>query len=220
MEIVFLGMNEAGEKVLDWLRNQEEVKVKAVITEREGLEKIRELKPSLVVSSGYEYIVPKEIIEIPEKGIVNLHPSYLPYNRGAHPYVWPIIHGTPAGVSVHFMNEELDEGPLVARREVKVRPDDNAKTLRERLMKEQASLFIENWEKILRKDAEEQDLEKGTVNFREDLDNACELDLERGMTLGEAIDLLRGLTYPPEKIAYFERNGEKYFISLDVEKKD
>ncbi|MFB6158138.1 MAG: formyltransferase family protein [Candidatus Nanohalobium sp.] len=58
------------------------------------------MEPEIVIASGFEYKVPEEIIVVPEKGIVNLHPSFLPYNRGAHPYIWPIVEDTPAGVSI------------------------------------------------------------------------------------------------------------------------
>lgn len=217
MDVLFLGMNPTGEEVLDWLRQKDGVDVRAVIEEKEGLEKIRDLRPELVVSSGYEHIVPKDIIEVPERGIVNLHPSYLPYNRGAHPYIWPLIEDTPAGVSVHYMNESIDEGPLIARREVEKRPDDDAGSLRERLMDEQAELFKDNWEKILRGESCEQDLEKGNVHRKADLDEISRLDLDEEMSLREAIDLLRGLTFEESKLAFFEEEG-RYSVGVDIDK--
>lgn len=218
MDLIFLGMNEAGEEVLQWLRQKEQVNILEVIESSEGLEKIKELRPEIFVSSGYEHIVPEEIIEVPEKGIVNLHPSYLPHNRGAHPYIWPLIDGSPAGVSIHFMNEKLDEGPLIARRKVEKRPDDDSKSLRDRLMKEQAELFKENWKKILKKECRPQDLEKGSVHRKEDLDEISNLDLDEEMSLGDAIDLLRGLSYGEKDLGCFEVDGERYTVGVDVSK--
>jgi methionyl-tRNA formyltransferase len=217
MEIVFLGMNPAGEETLEWLRGREEVEVLEVINDREGLQKIRDLRPELVVASGFEHIVPKEIIDIPEEGIVNMHPSYLPYNRGSHPYIWPLIDGSPAGVSIHYMNESIDEGPVIARRKVEKKPGDTAYSLRERLMEEQANLFFESWEKILEGASEEQDLEKGSYHVSDDLDYISRLDLEEEMSLGEAIDLLRGLTYE-EGIARFEKEGETFTVGIEIER--
>lgn len=215
--VVFLGMNPAGEEVLEWLRQKEDVEVQAVIEEKEGLKKIRELRPELVVSSGFEYIVPKDIIEIPERGIVNLHPSYLPYNRGAHPYIWPLIENTPAGVSVHYMNENIDEGPLIARSKVEKRPEDDAKSLRGRLMDEQADLFKASWDKILTGESSEQNLEEGSVHYREDLDEASRLDMGEEMSLREAIDLLRGLTFGEKKLAFFKEE-KNYSVGVDINK--
>lgn len=218
MDVIFLGMNKAGEEALEWLRQKEEVNILEVIEDRKGLEKIKQMRPELVVSSGYEYIVPEEIIEVPEKGIVNLHPSYLPHNRGAHPYIWPLIDGSPAGVSVHFMNQKLDEGPLIARRKVEKKPDDNAKSLRDRLMKEQAELFKDSWDKILEGESRPQDLEKGSVHRKEDLDEVSNLDMDKEMSLGDAIDLLRGLSYGDKELAFFEEEGQSYTVGVDVRK--
>jgi len=218
MDIFFLGMNEAGEEVLEWLEQKEELNVREVIADKEGLAKIKQIRPELVVSSGYEYIVPKEVINIPEKGIVNLHPSYLPYNRGAHPYIWPLIDGSPAGVSVHFMNENLDEGPVIARKKVEKNPDDNAKTLRDRLMKEQVQLFKDSWDKVLKQECFEQDLEKGNAHYKSDLDQIADLDLDREMSLREAIDLLRGLKFGERSLAYFEDEENAFSVDLSIVK--
>jgi len=217
MEIIVLGMNNAGEEVLGWLKQKEDVNVRAVIEEEEeGLEKIKDLRPDIVVSSGFEHIVSKEIIEVPEKGIVNLHPSYLPYNRGAHPYIWPLIEDTPAGVSVHFMNEALDEGPIIARKEVRVKPDDDAESLRDRLMVEQFELFKDSWNDIVEGNAEEQRPDLGTVHRKNDLDRVSHLDLDEEMKLGEALDLLRALSYGDKALAYFEEDGKDYSVSIEI----
>lgn len=217
MEIIFLGMNEAGEEVLDWLRQKEDVTVTEVIETEEGLEKISELRPEIVVSSGFKHIVPEKIIEVPDKGIVNLHPSYLPYNKGAHPYIWPLIEGTPAGVSIHFMNQNLDEGPLIARKMVEKRPDDDAKSLRNRLMQEQAKLFKHNWDKILRGESRQQPGD-GSIHFKKDLDDVSNLGLDKKMAVEEVINILRGLTYGDKKLARFEKDGQTYSLGVDIRK--
>lgn len=219
MDIVFLGMNPAGEKLLDWLEDMEEVEVLETITEGEELEAIRRLEPEMAISSGFEHKVPKGIIEIPEKGIVNLHPSYLPYNRGSHPFIWPIVEDTVAGVSIHYMNEEIDEGPVIAKERVKIKSSDTAGDLRERLMQRQFELFREKWE-LIRKGVrgEKQDLSMGNVHYHSELDDVREIDLDEKMKAGDLIDLLRGLTYGDEKLAYFEKDGERYYIDVDIEK--
>ena len=69
MDVIFLGMNPAGEEVLDWLKDKNNVRVLEVVENREGLQKIKDLRPEMVISSGYEHIVPEEVIDIPERGI-------------------------------------------------------------------------------------------------------------------------------------------------------
>lgn len=219
MDIVFLGMNTAGEEVLDWLENRSDVEVLETITEEEELETIKRLEPEMAISSGFEHKVPREIIEVPEKGIVNLHPSYLPFNRGSHPFIWPIVEETVAGVSIHYMNEEIDEGPVIAKERVEIKPSDTSGVLRERLMQRQFELFRENWELIKEGvRGEKQDLSIGNMHYRSELDDIREIDLDEKMKAGELIDLLRGLNYGDEKLAYFEKDGERYYLDIDIEK--
>jgi methionyl-tRNA formyltransferase len=217
MDAVFLGLNEAGEKAYNWLNQREDVEVKALLTEEDQLSLIKELQPELVIASGFEHKVPEDIIEVPEKGIVNLHPSFLPYNRGSHPYIWPIIEGTPAGVSIHYMNAEIDEGPVIDKREVPVRPEDTAENLYSRLQEEQFLLFTENWGRIKQgAKAREQDLDRGQTHREKDLEKISELDLGEETVVGDLLNRLRALSFPPKQTAYFVRNGKKYYVNVEI----
>lgn len=220
VETVFLGINDAGEQIYSWLNSQEDVEVKALLTEKEQLSLIKELEPELVISAGFEHKVPEEIIDIPEKGIVNVHPSYLPYNKGSHPYIWSIIDETPAGVSIHYMSPEIDEGPIIAKKEVMVTPEDTGKTLYNRLTRTSVQLFKDNWEKISNGvDAKPQE-EEGTTHYSRELEEISELDLNEEITVGDFINRLRALTFPPHKSAYFELYGKKYFVEIDIREED
>jgi len=217
MEAVFLGINDAGEQIYSWLNQREDVEVKALLTEKEQLDLIKDIRPEIVISAGFEHKVPEEIIEVPEKGIVNVHPSFLPYNRGSYPYIWPILEGTPAGVSIHYMTEGIDEGPVIDQMEVPVRPDDTAKDLYERLKAESVLLFKESWPEI--KEGVKglsQDLSKGQVHYKDDLDEFTEIDLDEHLRAGDLIERLRALTFPPYENAFFEVNGQKYFIEVEI----
>lgn len=218
IEIIFLGQNQAGKEVYNWLNQEENVYVKALLTEEDQLELIHQIKPELVISSGFKHKVPKETIDIPEKGIVNLHPSFLPYNRGAHPYIWPIIDDTPAGVSIHYMTEKIDHGPIIDRKEVPVRPEDTAKKLHQRLMTEQARQFKENWEKIKNNNtnSRKQQKQRGTEHYRKDLEQVRKINLRQEKTMEELLNQLKGLTYSPKQNAYIEINGKKYFVDLKI----
>lgn len=210
-------MNPAGEKVYDWLNQRDDVEVLALLTEKDQLSLIKRLEPEIVISSGFEYRVPEDVIEVPERGIVNLHPSFLPYNRGSHPYIWPIIEDAPAGVSIHYMNDGIDEGPIIDRREVEVRPEDTAETLYQRLQEEQFRQFKEVWPKLKEgPEAREQDLDRGSTHLRDDLDDICRIDTETEVNTGEFLDRLKGLSFPPHRTAYFERNGRKYYVDIDI----
>jgi methionyl-tRNA formyltransferase len=217
IDAIFLGKNPAGEKVYNWLNQRADVKVKALLTEKSQLSLIEEIRPDIVIASGFEHKVPKEIIEIPEKGIINLHPSFLPYNRGAHPYIWPIIEDTPAGVSIHYMNEEIDEGELIDRREVEVKPDDTAEKLYQRLQEQQFQQFKDLWQEIKTgAESRKQKLDRGTSHRREELENLFRLELGEKDTLRNFLDKLRASNFSDRKTTYFERNGKKYYVEIEI----
>lgn len=211
-----------GEKVENWLQDREDIRLQASGSEKERLSEILENQPELVISAGYKHIVPEEVIDVPERGIVNLHYSFLPYCRGANTNVWSIIEDHPAGVSIHYMTAEVDSGPIIDRRKVEIRPDDNGRDLYERLIEEQFELFVENWQSILSGDTSTQsnETEKGTYHSTSEFGRLCQLDLEEEMKLGEAIDLLRALTFPPYDNAYFTEDGKKYYVDIDITPED
>lgn len=221
MEIVFLGMNEAGEKALEWLRENDDVKVLELVEEKDELSVIEEKRPELVVSSGFEHIVPPRFLDVPDKGIVNLHPSLLPFNRGSYPYVWPLLDGTPAGVSIHYMTEEVDEGPVISRRKVEKKDTDTAADLYSRLQDEMFELFTESWPEIKRGvEGTEQDLSKGTVHTKDELEKLRHIDPDQEVEAGELIEKLRALSFPPNGMAFVEQNGERRYLELEVKKEE
>nr|WOY07685.1 formyltransferase family protein [Halobacterium salinarum] len=97
IEIVFLGVNDAGMRVYEWLCDREETVVHSLLTTRSQLSLVADVEPEYLISCGYRHIVPEQILEIPSENCLNLHPAYLPHNRGANPNVWSIVDGTPAG---------------------------------------------------------------------------------------------------------------------------
>lgn len=71
--------------------------------------------PHWVISYNYSHIVGADVIKSLRGRIVNLHASFLPWNRGASPNFWSFVENTPKGVSIHFMDEGLDTGDLIAQ---------------------------------------------------------------------------------------------------------
>jgi methionyl-tRNA formyltransferase len=82
--------------------------------------KIKNLCPDLIICAAYGHIVPKEILDIPKYGCLNIHPSLLPKYRGASPIQTAILNGdNKTGLTVILMNEKMDQGPIVAQKELK-----------------------------------------------------------------------------------------------------
>ena len=82
---------------------------------------IRNSKPDLIALAAYGQIIPKEILDIPKHGALNVHPSLLPKYRGASPVQSAILNGeAETGVTIMLMDEELDHGPIIAHTKYKM----------------------------------------------------------------------------------------------------
>ena len=104
--------------------------------------------PDFIVSYGYRHIIKKDVIEYCNGKIVNLHISYLPWNKGADPNFWSLIENTPRGVTIHYLDQGVDTGDIIAQQEVKFSKDDTLTTSYEKLQTVIQNLFKDNWEAI------------------------------------------------------------------------
>lgn len=105
---------------------------------------IKELNPDLIVVVAYGKILPKEIIDIPKYGVINVHSSLLPKYRGAAPINAALIQGEKeSGVSIMYIVEELDAGDVILSVKTKITDEDTFLTLHDRLKKLGADGLIE-----------------------------------------------------------------------------
>jgi len=89
------------------------------------IDEIRAMEPDLIVVVAYGKILPKEVLDIPKYGVINLHSSLLPRFRGAAPINAAIIHGdSKSGVSIMYVEEELDAGPVILQKETEISDED------------------------------------------------------------------------------------------------
>jgi methionyl-tRNA formyltransferase len=218
VKIVFLGINDAGMRIYEWLCGRERVFVHSLLTTENQLQVIEDIQPEYVVSCGYRHIIPEEILNVPIEGCLNIHPAYLPYNRGANPNIWSIVEGTPAGVTLHWMDAGLDTGDIIARRKVETNFSDDGRDLYERLEDAQVDLFQDVWPEILdgEIDVTEQDENAGTYHRTSDFDELCELDPNEEVQIKEFLDRLRALTFPPYDNAKIQIDGETYYIEVKI----
>lgn len=148
MKILFLTNNEISYELFNWLKNEKNEGV-VLYTEDINLDKLYELKPDLIISYNYKYIIKKNVIISMKKRIINLHISLLPWNRGASPNLWSFLENTRKGVTIHRIDEGLDTGEILLQKEVFF--DENKETLKSsyiKLHKEIQRLFRENWNEI------------------------------------------------------------------------
>lgn len=248
MQILFFGNNRLGWKVIEWLRAQDEHIVGVVLhpSERQRygdeirhaanvsldcvfdgsrlrepatLEAIRTLQPDIGVSALFGYILRRKVLDLLPYGCINLHPALLPYNRGAYPNVWSIVEGTPAGGTIHYIDEGVDTGDIIRQREVPVEPTDTGATLYARLEEATLDLFFETWPLIRAGVAPRipQPRGEGTTHRVRDVQRIDEIDLDRTYTARELIDILRARTFPPYRGAYFWNGDCKVYMRLQLD---
>ncbi|MEA3369064.1 MAG: methionyl-tRNA formyltransferase [Candidatus Ratteibacteria bacterium] len=104
------------------------------VNQADFIEKITQLKPDLFVVAAFGEILSPELLRIPVYGGINVHASLLPKYRGGAPVNWAIINGeVKTGVTVMKMEEKLDRGGIISRKETDIFPNDDAVTLKGRL---------------------------------------------------------------------------------------
>ena len=177
----------------------------------EAYEKIRACAPDFIVVSAYGKILPKNILDLPRYGCVNLHGSLLPKYRGAAPVQWSVINGDKiSGVTTMLMDVGLDTGDMLLRETVAIGPEETAGELFDRLAALCPALLL----KTLR------GLEEGTI-VPEKQDEAqatyvgmldktmAEIDWTRS---AQAVhDLIRGLDpWPVAKTRFDSKNFKIY----------
>lgn len=105
---------------------------------------LRRFAPDLVVVAAYGNLLPREVLDLPPHGCINVHASLLPRHRGAAPIQWALLGGdTVTGITIMQMNEAMDAGDILLQCEVPIEPTDTAMTLGARLASRGATLLLE-----------------------------------------------------------------------------
>ena len=109
----------------------------------EALGIMSELEPDMIVVVAYGKILPKEILELPRLGCVNVHASLLPEYRGAAPIQWAVLDGKKkTGVTAMLMDVGLDTGDMLMKAELEIGENETADELHDRLSELGAELIV------------------------------------------------------------------------------
>lgn len=252
MKVVLMGNNRVGLETLRYLIRERETEVVGVVVhpkekaklseeimkiasetgirclygdrlhEKKEISLLRKLEPDIGISAFFGYVIRREAIACFRNGIINIHPAFLPYNRGSYPNVWSIVEGTPSGVTIHYIDEGIDTGDIIEQELVEVHPTDNGMTLYKRLEQVCCRLFKETWPRIMRGDVRrvKQDTKAGSTHSLKDVNKIDFIDLDRAYCARELINLIRARTFPPYNGAYFICEGKKVFMRLELYSED
>lgn len=107
------------------------------------IDQVKSYNPDLIVVAAYGKILPKQLLDIPKFGAINVHTSLLPKYRGAAPIQRAILNGeSKTGVTIMQIAETLDTGDIILQQEVAIEAKDNAETLLDKLFQVGASLLL------------------------------------------------------------------------------
>ena len=145
--ILFLGpYKESQNRIVNYLVDSGEMVLR--YEKKLGSDKLHMRNFDFLISYGYRCIIEKKVLECFDRRALNLHMSYLPWNRGADPNFWSILEDTPKGVTIHIMDECIDTGDILCQREIFFGDNDTLRTSYKKLERTIETIFIKQWSKI------------------------------------------------------------------------
>lgn len=187
--------------------------------DEEFIKTIKEINPDIIVVVAFGQILPKELIDIPKYGCINVHVSLLPKYRGAAPINWVIINGEEkTGVTTMYMDEGLDTGDMILTKEFKLDDKITAGELHDKMMVEGAEVLKETMDLI------EEGKAPRTPQNHEEFTYAPIMDKELGhidfnKSSREIHNLVRGVNPWPSAYAIYNEGKMKIWETEVLEEK-
>ncbi|MFA7309692.1 MAG: methionyl-tRNA formyltransferase [Candidatus Paceibacterota bacterium] len=217
IRFVFFGTRPLAESVLQELENAGLVPAKIVSTEptKELIDELSASKWDVFVVASYGAILPKKLLELPKRGVVNVHPSLLPRLRGPSPIRSAILNDEKnTGVSIMLLDEKMDEGPIIAQKKVAVPEwpphgsDLDGLLAREggRLLADYLMLWVD---KKIKASPQNHDLATYSAIFRKE-DGLLDLSADAYRNLLK----IRAFEGWPGTYTFFERAGKRIRVAL------
>ncbi len=181
------------------------------VKEPDFIKKISEYNPDCIVVVAFGQILPKDILNLPRYGCINLHASLLPKYRGSAPINWALIKGEKkTGVTSMFMDEGMDTGDILIQREIEIKEDDNAGTIHDKLSQMGSDIILETLDGIEKETISRIKQDASIATYAPKLKKEdCLIDWSIGAK--EIVDRIRGLTPAPG--AYTSYNGKRFKIT-------
>lgn len=169
----------------------------STLKSEEILTRLKALQPDVIVVAAYGMLLPKQILELPKFGCINVHASLLPKYRGAAPIQWSLINGeSETGITIMFMEEKLDAGGIVSQKSIKIEDDDSAKTLFAKLAILGASALLEGLELLTKPDFKAKAQNEVQTTFAPKITKEMS-NLDFSKPAQEVFNLIRGLDIWP-----------------------
>jgi methionyl-tRNA formyltransferase len=181
------------------------------------IQAFRTLAPDMVVLVAFGQILPKEVIQFPRMGCINVHPSLLPKYRGAAPIQWALIRGEKeTGITTIMVDEGVDTGDILLQRKTAMEPDENFERLHDRLALMGAEVLAETIEGLLQAKIHRQPQDPAQASY------APRLKKEDGLIRWDAgareiRNFISGLSSTPGAYTYLRGKMMKIYSATAVE---
>lgn len=190
------------------VRNNEEV-----------IKTLKELNPDFIVVVAYGKILPKEVLEIPRLGCINVHGSLLPNLRGAAPIQWSIINGdSVTGVTTMYMDEGMDTGDMLLKAEIDITDEDNLETVYNKLKVVGGELLVKTLNGIVNNSITRVKQE-GEATYAPMI-NKDTLKIDFNKTCREIFNHVRGLSPVPGTLMFIDENTKFKVYKVSYELKE
>jgi methionyl-tRNA formyltransferase len=180
---------------------------------RDDYQEIVDIKPDLIVTCAYGQIIPKELINLPKYGCINIHASLLPEYRGGAPIHHAVIDGKEkTGITIMYMNEKMDEGDILYQKEIDILKEDNTSSMFNKLSILGSEMIKEFIPKLINGEITpvKQDNNKATYAY-----NITKEDekIDFSDTTINIYNKIRGLSEVPGSYAFLNNKRVKIFNS-------
>src|SRR3989344_1357357 len=216
IELVVLPDNRPGESIKKTEEFCNSEKIKTVIpknpNKKEFIELLKIKELDFIVVNAYSRILKNELISLPRYGCINIHGAPLPNYRGANVLNWQIINGEKkSGVTIHYINEEIDSGDTIGMSKFEILFEDTAVNVYEKMIESSSNLFDELWPKIKTGQAERKaQFEQEARYFRKRTPEDGCIDWKKPAE--EIYNLIRALVEPWPG-AFYVINDKKIIIN-------
>jgi methionyl-tRNA formyltransferase len=212
------GCNAEIRRAAEGATGKARVEAAASLADPTFLRQLAETKPRLGVLAWWPFLLKGPVVAIPALGWLNLHPGYLPYNRGKHPNFWCLVDETPCGAALHFVDPGVDTGPVIARARIETGWEDTGESVHRKCREQAVQLFKDNFDAVINGSAKPvpQAMSDGTAHRAADIEPASEIDLDKTYTARHLLNMIRARMFPPHPTASFRDGGKRYSVQVVI----
>lgn len=186
----------------------------------EFIEEMKELNPDVICVVAYGKILPKEILDIPEKGCINVHGSLLPKYRGAAPIQWAVLNGEKTtGVTTMYMDIGMDTGDMILKKEVSIGEDETTGELWNRLSKIGGEILVDTL-KLIENGKAPREKQGEAFSMAPMLDKQMARIDWKNKTAEEIKNLVRGLNPIMGAFSMFDNKKIKFWKVQKLDEKE